>query len=291
MKWYLMLLIKCLLLCLLLSACSGGGSGPQTWIDLPLNNATAPMAPVTLMAHSSDISGVKQIEFFVNGEEIAAPKTDGNRLESRSQEWTPTEPGEYKIQARGISNTGEKGSFATAWVTILDLVPDDQVQIPPQVTASVSPTTTETATHTPTETSTIHPTITASFTPTSTNTPKAEVIEPPVIEIDTTDPEVLSVSASPDPIYHEVCGSSFDLVVRLTVHASDNVAIDHVGGTWSIGGDSGNYILDPVGGSQYQKDFGPFSALGPLYFVGSAEDTSGNWTYYEAWVTIKNCVE
>jgi hypothetical protein len=243
------------------------------------------------MAHSSDDVGIKRIDFYVNGKEIAAPITEGNRLESRRHEWTPPEPGEYTIQARGISTSGEKGSFATARITILGDVADGPTPIPPQVTISVSPTTTETSTNTPTVTSTIHPTITASFTPTSTNTPKADVIEPPVIEIDTTDPEIISVSANPNPIYHEVCGSSFDLVVRLTVHASDNVAIDHVGGTWSIGGDSGNYILDHVGGSQYQKDFGPFSALGPLYFVGSAEDTSGNWTYYEAWVTVMNCVE
>ena len=112
-----------------------------------------------------------------------------------------------------------------------------------------------------------------------------------MIEIDTTDPVISYVNASPDPIYHDVCGVSFDLVVRLTVNATDNVAIDHVGGTWAIGGESGDYILNHVGGSQYQKDFGPFMTLGPLYFVGSAEDTSGNWTYYEAHVIVKNCIE
>jgi hypothetical protein len=241
---------------------------------------------MTLMAHSSDNSGIKRIVFYVNGEEIAAQKTGGNRLESRRFEWIPAEPGEYKIQARGINNSGEEGSFATARITILGETPAGPTPVPPQVTISITP-----STDTPTETPTIHPTITASFTPTSTITPKVEVIEPPVIEIDTTDPEILSVSASPDPIYHEVCGVSYDLIVRLTVNATDNVAIDHVGGTWFLGSDSEDFELDYSGGSLYQKDFGPFDTLGLLEFIGSAEDTSGNWTYYEASVTVKNCVE
>ena len=291
--------ISCLFASLLASACGTKGAGPQTWIDLPLDNTTAPLGPVTLMAHSSDNAGVNRIEFFVNGEEVYAPVTDGNRLESREYEWTPLEPGEYKIQARGINGAGKKGSFASARITISGDILDIPTPVTLQVTISESPTITTTVSITPT----IHPTVTASPTPTDTptitptvtftptNSPKVEIIEPPVIEIDTTDPEIYSVSASPDPIYHEVCGSSFDLIVRLTVNVADNVAIDHVGGTWALGGESGDYILNHVGGSQFQKDFGPFSSLGPLYFVGSAEDTSGNWTYYEAAVTIKNCIE
>ena len=286
--------------CFFVSACRTQGAGPQTWIDLPLDDTTAPLAPLTLMAHSSDNAGVKRIEFYVNGEEVAAQATEGNRLESRRYEWTPLGPGKYKIQARGISGTGEKGPYAVALVTILgqdsssvifedtpQFTPTNTPEITPDV--SISPSITTTDTQIP-PTTQLPPPTTAPPPPPS-NTPKVEIIIPPSIEIDTTDPVISYVNASPDPIYHDVCGVSFDLVVRLTVNATDNVAIDHVGGTWAIGGESGDYNLNHIGGSQYEKDFGPFTTLGPLYFVGSAEDTSGNWTYYETWVTVKNCIE
>ena len=285
------LFFSCVLACLVLTACGARIAGPQTWIDLPLDDTTAPLAPLTLMAHSSDIAGVKQIEFFVNGEEVAVQATDGNRLESRRYEWTPLEPGEYKIEARGVNGSGNKGAFTSVRIKVFGDVSEISTPEPQPVTISVSPTVTTTASITPTVDITVTPSYTSTKTPTKTptNTPKVEIIEPPVI--DTTNPVISSVGASPDPIYHGVCGSSFDLIVRLTVNATDNVAIDHVGGTWSIAGESGDYILNHVGGSKYQKDFGPFTSLGPLYFVGSAEDTSGNWTYYETWVTIKNCID
>ena len=233
------LYLICLLLCLFFSACGSQGAGPQTWIDLPLHNATAPLEPMILMAHSSDTAGVQQIDFFVNGEELVSLATGGNRLESRRHEWMPVEPGEYTIQARGVNTSGKKGGFATARITILgDVSPIPTIETP-LATVSVSPTVTSTITSTPTIQP---PTVTVSITPsdTPTRTPKVEIIEPPTIAVDTTDPVIVSVSASPDPIYHEVCGSSFDLIVRLTVNATDNVAIHHVGGTWSIGGDSGD---------------------------------------------------
>jgi hypothetical protein len=275
-----------------MSACGSNGLGPKTWIDLPLNGTSATLGPLTLMAHSSDSSGVKRIEFYVNGEEITSLSTDGNRLESRRYEWEPLESGEYIIQARGINGNGEKGSFATARITIIGEISD----FPPPATAQVITPISPSITPTGYITATVHPTVTAptptdTHTPTFTFTPEADVIEPPVIEVDTTDPEILSVNANPDPIYHEVCGTSYDLIVRLTVNATDNVAIDYVGGTWSVGDESENYVLDHVGGSQYQKDFGPFTTLGPLYLYGSAEDTSGNWTFYETQVMIKNCIE
>ena len=298
--------VSWILACLVLNACGSQGHGPKTWIDVPLDNTTAPLAPLTLMAHASDNSSVAGIAFYVNDELLVFYETKGDRLESRQHEWTPPEPGFYTIGANGINGAGDEGSLATAHVKILGT---DEIQPTKTETLILTPTgtttitSTTTLTYTPTGTVSVTPsitptwTITPSITPTRTITP-SPTMEPPVYTIlpawtlfvDVTHPTISYVGVNPDLIYLELC-PGFEKITRLTVEATDEGGIEHIGAAWFIGTETGTVILNYVGASRYEVDIGPVNTTGILEIIGSAEDFAGNWTSFETQVTVKNCLE
>ena len=101
-----------------LSACGAQSDGPQSWLDWPLHNSTAPLEPITIQTHASDNNGIAQIEFFINDSHLVTVDTGGDRLSNAVVEWTPSEPGVYKIDTRAIDTNGNPGSYATAVITI-----------------------------------------------------------------------------------------------------------------------------------------------------------------------------
>lgn len=119
MKHSSLLMIVCLLLIPVLSACGVAAPGPQTWIDTPPDNTTLPLGPFNIMAHASDADGVATFKFYVNDQNIMSAETQGhNRLETMQIQWTPPGPGTYLIKAQGFDNNGNAGTLATSWVII-----------------------------------------------------------------------------------------------------------------------------------------------------------------------------
>ncbi|MBT7600203.1 MAG: hypothetical protein HN560_03925, partial [Anaerolineae bacterium] len=106
------------LLVLILSACGVPTSGPQAWLDWPLDNAIVPIAPLTIQAHASDSDGISRFKFEVDGSSIANVKVDGSRLGEASIEWTPPGPGTYLISVQTVDKSGNPGVVATARVTV-----------------------------------------------------------------------------------------------------------------------------------------------------------------------------
>lgn len=140
----------------LASACGTPTQGPQAWIDVPIDNTTIPLAPLVVIAHASDSSGVASMEFYANDQLIAAVNSGGERLTSAEIEWNPPVPGTYLIGARAINNNGSAGAMATSLVTITgDLVamPEEEETAPPDdPVATITKTATPSETPTPTST-------------------------------------------------------------------------------------------------------------------------------------------
>ena len=156
MKRICFALLFSLIITIVLGSCGETGIGPQTWIDTPQNNTTAPLAPLTIMAHASDTDGISAIEFIIDSKNIYSVQTGGKRMESSQVEWTPPGPGIYLIGARGINNSGIAGALATSRITIsMNLT----------VTPTGGKTTTPTTNITTTATSTLTKTVTKTPTP------------------------------------------------------------------------------------------------------------------------------
>ena len=102
----------------LLASCATASAGPQAWIDKPLENTTAPLAPLSIIAHASADGGVASMEFAIDDQPYRAVAADGGRLVWQQVEWTPPRPGTYRVSARGIGANGAEGAYATSLVTI-----------------------------------------------------------------------------------------------------------------------------------------------------------------------------
>ena len=107
-----------LLFLLVLPACGSPANGPTTWLDRPLDNSSVPLAPLPILAHASDSSGVSQFIFEVNDATVAEVTADGSRLGDASFEWNPPAPGIYIISVHAVNTDGDTGSIATARVTV-----------------------------------------------------------------------------------------------------------------------------------------------------------------------------
>ena len=109
-----------IVLLLTLSACTlpNGGGGPQAWLDRPLDNATLPLAPLTIQAHASDSDGIASFEFYVNDTLLSSVSSTSGRLGEASYEWRPSAPGIYSIKARATDLSGNVGLYATSLITI-----------------------------------------------------------------------------------------------------------------------------------------------------------------------------
>jgi hypothetical protein len=94
--------------------------GTLTWIDSPLNGSTLPLGPIEIVSHSSDSSGITQVELSVNG---AVVRTDQNQATDQhlvlmSQAWTPVASGNYKLMVRAQNLNGAWSDYAQATITI-----------------------------------------------------------------------------------------------------------------------------------------------------------------------------
>jgi len=131
--------ITFLLACLLLNACGASETGPQTWIDIPHDNTTVPLAPIPIMAHASDNNGVESFEFYVNGEfkiSIEPRFDDNTRLGWAEWEFTPTRPGVYRIEVSAEDTSSSFGSPATSIITVTD---EEEALSPAQAPAAEEP--------------------------------------------------------------------------------------------------------------------------------------------------------
>jgi hypothetical protein len=97
-------------------------SGPQAWVDAPLNGSTIPLAPYQIIAHASSPSGISQFELMITGqgpEMIPAPADQaGQTLVYINHMWTPPAPGTYLIQVRAAGQDGAYGQMAEAQVQV-----------------------------------------------------------------------------------------------------------------------------------------------------------------------------
>ncbi|HZY43837.1 MAG TPA: Ig-like domain-containing protein, partial [Anaerolineae bacterium] len=122
----LMIFLAAILIPMVLVACTG--SNPQStasigtlaWIDAPLNGSTLPLGPINIVSHSSDATGITQVELSVNGTVV---KIDQNQDASQhlvvmNQMWTPTASGNYQLFVRAQNSNGGWSNYAQAAITI-----------------------------------------------------------------------------------------------------------------------------------------------------------------------------
>lgn len=292
-------------LSLLLGSCGESTTGgPQTWIDKPLDNTTAPLAPMSIMVHASDSEGVASLEFSVDGQPYKVVSVNGARMETRTINWNPAGPGTYRIEARAVDTNGNIGSTATSLVIILG----DVEEIPIQddvitVTPSNTPKTiTITITVTPTPTRTPTPTVTQPPPPPDQPPPPPEPPPPPPPS-DTTPPGVYGgpSGAVINPGYLYKAGPGCDDEPRTA--ASNLVAYDETGiariyGNWSITDSNGSvvesgyvtYSLVNPELNGYSGTYGPVNHDGTMYIYGTVEDTSGNTAPFYHTITVYACI-
>jgi hypothetical protein len=130
-KRFGILIVVCSL-CLLFAACDGEpvakladtsfvfGTGPQAWIDAPLNGDHLPFAPYQVVFHVTDPSQIVNGELQINGEVaalLANPEPE-KKLATLRYPWEPKEPGEYLLEVRGQNAGGEWSPVDTAIVFI-----------------------------------------------------------------------------------------------------------------------------------------------------------------------------
>jgi hypothetical protein len=127
-----------LVFAILLAACAtqvpqggtdGGdlGGGPVSWFDAPLPGTIVdPGSPdiglpaVQLISHHSDPNGITEIEFSVNDEvlETNPGPPDNEALITDTRDWIPPGPGEYHLQVRAMSKTGQWSNYAETYVIV-----------------------------------------------------------------------------------------------------------------------------------------------------------------------------
>jgi hypothetical protein len=140
-------ILICGLLALFLVGCGptqvGPPAGPQAWIDTPLDGSSLPLAPVRVVAHGADASGVSQLELVVNGlsQGRQAPQEADQALGLTTWTWEPPDPGLYLLEVRAQGQDGNWSEPARSQVTVLGRTRSTS-------TLTLTPTTTATSTAT-----------------------------------------------------------------------------------------------------------------------------------------------
>ena len=126
---------------ILLSACAPqlsqsdtggvGSGGPISWFDAPLPGTVVGnpggedvgLPAVQLVSHHSDPGGIAELEFLVNGELVEGNPGPPNaeKLITDTRDWTPPGPGEYTLQVRAMSKSGQWGNYAETYVIVPNL--------------------------------------------------------------------------------------------------------------------------------------------------------------------------
>ncbi len=117
---------------------------PQVWFDQPLSDSQYPLGEtISVQAHARGATGpgITEMQFFANGEKIGSAPTDpSSPLVDAVQTWKPAAAGEYLLEARSVSSSGESSNPAYARVTI----GERDITITPTPTRTVTPTRTGT---------------------------------------------------------------------------------------------------------------------------------------------------
>jgi len=254
-----------------------GTPGPHAWIDAPLNGMHLPLAPYEVVFHVTDDTGVVTGELAVNGQVLASlPNPDpSQKLATLRQVWSPAEPGEYTLLARGQNTAGAWGESVPVIVTVGDLTP------------TLSPTPTPTpATTTPTLTTT--PTITP--TPTATPSPAAG-FGPPALSSTGFYYGVASCDPMQVTLRVRVTDPRGVKVVVFFERLKDKASGDTTG--WSDG-----ESMNPLGDGQFQftlkgNDVGPSSGFAEAYvlyqFVAQLKDGSSLRSPVYSDLTLGQC--
>jgi len=269
----------------LFTSCGLPSPGPQAWLDLPLDNTTAPLAPLTIMSHASDTDGVARFVFYVDGEEIKSIDAEGERLESRQFEWNPPRPGTYVIEVRAFDGSGNPGSLTSALVMIGDNLQFTDILTPYIDEVEDENTETPTLTPTSTPTQTLQPPVLVQ----PSATPVIDIIPP--APLDTTPPSIYGSATDKD----SVCATYSSL--HSNVVAWDEGGISRVYATWSLR-DINNTVVQngyvgytplasPAGA--YTGVFGPFDYMGTLSISGTVEDNATNTASFSHTVSITLC--
>ena len=114
------LLVLAVALALAGCAAPDGAAAPQAWIDAPLHESTHPVAPVEIVLHGADPSGISFIEVAVNGEVLSRrpPEDPQAPLAISRVSWDPQQPGQYVIVARAQSQAGVWSAETSSVVTL-----------------------------------------------------------------------------------------------------------------------------------------------------------------------------
>ena len=310
-------------LCLLaLVGCTSATPGPRTWIDRPLDGTTALLAPLTLMAHASDIDGVASIEFSVDGKQVSAQGAGGAKLGQAIYEWTPPGPGIYLVEVRAIDSGGNPGSTDFSSVTISSEASQPPVTEPPlELPATTEPAvteevvvTTEPPTEPPLVLTTPPPVIVTTAPPAAiltqppiivtTAPPAAILTQPPVIVTtappapDTSKPVVTSSAANPATILKagDSCGGKKNISTS-TIKATDNGEIASVTAGWALQDPEGNWAqsgfltYSAIDSVTFQVTVGPVVTDGIIYISGTVSDEAGNVASFSQQITVQACID
>ena len=148
-------------------------SAPQAWIDDPLDGMRLPLQPYTLTLHSSDPSGIAEMEVSINGAVLATlPNPNpAQLLVYLTHKWVPVAPDGISF-APAPGTPREPGALRIR-PSLRSKTPPQPPRQPPRAPARsrLTPTQTTTGTVTPTPTQTTTITRTPTITPTPTRTP------------------------------------------------------------------------------------------------------------------------
>jgi len=152
---------------IILSACAPTPPGPQVWIDFPGDGAVIPAGiPVNVISHASAREGVAEVMLSVNGTPYLreVPENAGETFVRVQQLWEPLEEGDYVLEVRAYTTTGEMSAATSINVRVgSPLVVVDE-RVPLDIASEVpSLTPTLVSTNTPTPTVGI-PTVTVTAT-------------------------------------------------------------------------------------------------------------------------------
>lgn len=264
-----------------LASCGASpGSGPQTWIDQPLDNSYFSEGAVQIQAHASDSNGVSSIRFFIDGNQINEVGASGARLGHGTVEWTPPGPGTYHVMVQAVDGTGNSGEITQVTITY-----GTAVTLPVLPTSEIEETVGATATQVSAPTAT--PQVVKTDTPVPTTASPTQ---------DTSPPSIQSASVLPEPPdYILIQGTGCESVPRtatVTVAATDPSGIASVTVFWNVSGDTGDALLTFIGSNTYEGQAGPVSQIGAMSLFAIVEDNAGNQALSGVMtVDVKECIK
>lgn len=125
------------------------GTGPQAWIDAPLDGSSLPLAPYTIVFHAFSAGNPKAVELTINDQAVTPDALALDQpLVTVSFLWSPDRPGRYVIVAR---TQDQKGAWSEPHTHVVII---GEPTITPTFTATPTPTLTLTLTPTDTPTAT-----------------------------------------------------------------------------------------------------------------------------------------